>query len=119
MTGGSRNDGGGRQKWQRVRHAGERRDGGECGDDDAYRSGAREMQVFPGNANLRIGTQADHDEDSHSDPHRYYAPGHTPINVVLTCLLPVRRLAFPGWRILCFWLQYFVAESIQAPNNSQ
>ena len=32
---------------------------------------------FPGNANLRIGTQADHDEESHSDVQRKYALRHT------------------------------------------
>ena len=32
----------------------------------------------PGNANLRIGTQAGHDEGSHSDPLRKYALRHTP-----------------------------------------
>ena len=31
----------------------------------------------PGNANLRIGTQADHDEESHSDLQRKYALRHT------------------------------------------
>jgi len=32
-----------------------------------------ERQVFPGNANRPIGTQADHGEDSHSDPQPKYA----------------------------------------------
>ena len=32
----------------------------------------------PGNANLRIGTQAGHDEGSHSNPLRKYALRHTP-----------------------------------------
>mgnify|MGYP007056838232 CR=1 FL=1 len=31
----------------------------------------------PGNANLRIGTQAGHDEGSHSNPLRKYALRHT------------------------------------------
>jgi len=31
----------------------------------------------PGNANLRIGTQADHDEESHSDLQRKYALQHS------------------------------------------
>ena len=30
----------------------------------------------PGNANLRIGTQAGHDQDSHPDPQRKYALQH-------------------------------------------
>ena len=30
----------------------------------------------PGNANLRIGTHADHDDDGHSDSMRKYVPRH-------------------------------------------
>ena len=41
------------------------------------RSGARERQFFPGNANLRIGTQAGQNEDSHSDSQRSDALRHT------------------------------------------
>ena len=41
------------------------------------RSGARERQFSPGNANLRIGTQADHEKDRHLNLSRSNVPGHT------------------------------------------
>ena len=41
------------------------------------RSGARERQFFPGNANLRIGTQANHEKDRHLNLSRKYVSGHT------------------------------------------
>ena len=41
------------------------------------RSGARERQFFPGNANLRIGTQANHEKDRHLNLSRKCVSGHT------------------------------------------
>jgi len=41
-----------------------------------------------------------------------------PKNIEHTRPVAIGRLAFPGWRLLCFWLQYFGAESVSAPNNS-
>ena len=35
-----------------------------------------------------------------------------PKNIVLTCLLPIGRLAFPGWRILCVKSKHFGVKPI-------
>ena len=51
----------------------------------------------PGNANLRIGTQAGHDQDSHPDPQRKYALQHassiSPTHDAV--IAPFRRCARP------------------------
>jgi len=53
------------------------RDDGKCEDGSAYRSGAEARQFFPGNANLRIGIQANQEKDRHLDLSRKYVSGHT------------------------------------------
>jgi len=51
----------------------------------------------PGNANLRIGTQAGHDEDSHSNSPRKYALRHalSVIPAYAAVMSPLRRYAHP------------------------
>jgi hypothetical protein len=48
----------------------------------------------PGNANLRIGIQASQEKDSHSDPPRKYAPGHTPASSLYTPLSFLRSARY-------------------------
>ena len=66
----------------------------------------------PGNANRPIGTQAGHDEDKPPGFAAEICPGTYLQLTDHKSPLPIGRLAFPGWRILCFESEYFGVGSI-------
>ena len=83
MTGGGRhdresgNDGESGTDGESGNDGGKRRNDGESGNDGGKRRNDEERQFFPGNANLRIGIQANQEKDRHLDLSRKYVSGHT------------------------------------------